>query len=387
MTDIDEELRQRYERLKAGAAASGVAAPTEEDLILRFKKLTGHEPVAYATPSPSTSSPQRNPSDEADQLLASALASIKTSSPTLPVHDPTELNVPVPANPIPLVDVSGTPSQFPSFVDYTELVLTSPSKVFQLSEQKKKTPAEDDESEIENLIEAVAREVKIEERYGKGTAAAAEKGLEERLKHLRAFVPTDRASSSSFSSAGGAPPQLQPSRPSSHDASLPKQPSTTTATPLSLFTTKPSTSTSLPASANTPTPPTPSTNLRKKAISPLGAPPPIVSLSELLPPSSTPTSPTTSKSISGRFLNILGWSKQAPPGGEGSSATETERDEDTDEEEDDGFCCICDKEAVVKCPGCEGDVYCVSCWKEGHVENVDVEFRKHVAERIVKKKK
>ncbi|KAK4499204.1 hypothetical protein PRZ48_009717 [Zasmidium cellare] len=36
------------------------------------------------------------------------------------------------------------------------------------------------------------------------------------------------------------------------------------------------------------------------------------------------------------------------------------------DEDIDSWCCICNEEADVKCIGCDGDLYCQSCWNEGH---------------------
>lgn len=37
------------------------------------------------------------------------------------------------------------------------------------------------------------------------------------------------------------------------------------------------------------------------------------------------------------------------------------------DEEVDTWCIICQDDATVLCKGCEGDLYCASCWKEGHM--------------------
>lgn len=45
----------------------------------------------------------------------------------------------------------------------------------------------------------------------------------------------------------------------------------------------------------------------------------------------------------------------------GASLTEAYTDADID-----SWCCICTEDASVKCLGCEGDLYCADCWKNGH---------------------
>ncbi|KAK0118152.1 hypothetical protein ONS95_012458 [Cadophora gregata] len=37
------------------------------------------------------------------------------------------------------------------------------------------------------------------------------------------------------------------------------------------------------------------------------------------------------------------------------------------DEEIDSWCIICQDDATVKCMGCDGDLYCANCWKEGHM--------------------
>jgi hypothetical protein len=48
------------------------------------------------------------------------------------------------------------------------------------------------------------------------------------------------------------------------------------------------------------------------------------------------------------------------------------------DEEVDSWCIICEDDATVKCLGCDGDLYCASCWKEGHMgPDVGWEERRH----------
>lgn len=53
----------------------------------------------------------------------------------------------------------------------------------------------------------------------------------------------------------------------------------------------------------------------------------------------------------------------------------------------DSWCIICCANATVRCFGCDGDLYCWGCWREGHIgEDAGLEEKNHVWERAVKRK-
>ncbi|WRT65190.1 uncharacterized protein IL334_002133 [Kwoniella shivajii] len=59
---------------------------------------------------------------------------------------------------------------------------------------------------------------------------------------------------------------------------------------------------------------------------------------------------------------------------------EMNRDQDTDT-----WCCICNKDATLVCSGCEDDLYCEECWREGHGVGPGQE-RGHKVRRFVYKR-
>lgn len=54
------------------------------------------------------------------------------------------------------------------------------------------------------------------------------------------------------------------------------------------------------------------------------------------------------------------------------------------DEEIDSWCCICNEDGEVRCLGCEGDIYCQECWREGHGPGPDQE-QGHRAVQFVRK--
>ena len=58
------------------------------------------------------------------------------------------------------------------------------------------------------------------------------------------------------------------------------------------------------------------------------------------------------------------------------------------DEQIDSWCIICCANAAVKCFGCDGDLYCWGCWREGHIgADVGLEEKNHVWERVNGKRK
>ncbi|KAI9687366.1 MAG: hypothetical protein M1822_002409 [Bathelium mastoideum] len=49
-----------------------------------------------------------------------------------------------------------------------------------------------------------------------------------------------------------------------------------------------------------------------------------------------------------------------------TKAKQSSRRQQYSEAEIDSWCIICCDDATVKCTGCDGDLYCARCWKEGH---------------------
>lgn len=87
---------------------------------------------------------------------------------------------------------------------------------------------------------------------------------------------------------------------------------------------------------------------------------------------STPTSAPASAKAKQKAVDALAKSK-----------AKTKAPTFTDDEID-SWCCICNEDGEVRCLGCEGDIYCQVCWREGHGNGPGQE-QGHRAVQFVKK--
>lgn len=86
---------------------------------------------------------------------------------------------------------------------------------------------------------------------------------------------------------------------------------------------------------------------------------------------STPTTAPASAKAKQKAADALAKSKEKP-----KAPTFTDDDIDS-------WCCICNEDGEVRCLGCEGDIYCQNCWREGHGNGPDQE-QGHRAVQFVK---
>ena len=109
---------------------------------------------------------------------------------------------------------------------------------------------------------------------------------------------------------------------------------------------------------------------------PTSSSPPSYEDSELglnLPATPNTTPSAKAKSTHKSVLNILEKSKA-------KSNLPTYTDSDID-----SWCCICNEDGEVRCLGCDGDIYCQKCWREGHGNGPGQE-RGHKAVQFARKR-
>ncbi|KAL2915604.1 hypothetical protein HK105_204789 [Polyrhizophydium stewartii] len=291
----DDALRARFERLKAAGPREPL--PSDGELQSRLAGLTGHAPVAAAAAAARVSeavagahSGARRVSHIAvpapdDRELADLLADSELLDGVDVAFEDPHVDVPAIALPEPPAAEPYLPRA--SFVDFNEVLLTSP-----LGIRPPHAPGDDDTGEVASLLSQVQLEVDLERRYG-DPAKAQEQALEQRFKDLASFRPVTAAAPAAPTSPAQAPVA----------------------------------STAPPARSKT----------DRRAS--LGAPPRPPSVSDFL--------------------------------------ADAKRDVDDDPDQ---WCCICNEDATVACDGCDGDLYCARCFREGHSD--DREMRSHIARRL-----
>jgi hypothetical protein len=96
-------------------------------------------------------------------------------------------------------------------------------------------------------------------------------------------------------------------------------------------------------------------------------------------PSGPSTQAASNKDTDDDLLARLNALKVDDAGAAGTSARALASQEGKDDD-DETWCIICLSDATMKCLGCDGDLYCGNCWKEGHRgEDAGMEERKHRA--------
>ncbi|KAJ3326090.1 hypothetical protein HDU76_013022 [Blyttiomyces sp. JEL0837] len=417
----DEELRLRFEKLKntpPGSKEPAQPTPSDAELIARLKNLTGHNPISSSIHNPRRSIGTTTHTKE-DDLVSSLMQGtdidididtknlmnefgLEDPFPVAPTAQPVtlkELISDLPAAPTdaelkdlvaelklnaPVFDdVDGgkgggkhrrSLNDGPKFIDYTELVLTSPSKKL-LFPTGTADDAEDDDDdlddpdltvsvddpEVADLLSQVVEEVRLEARTGyhsndndvsgidgndidettheqviaRGGINNAEsyevKQLEQRLLNLKIFNSELTGPAVGNESAGGS----ATGSVSDAKSNAPAPSAGSVQRLLNEETGKKSSSSSSKNRSKSP-----------DAVKLLGAPPRVPSLSEF---------------------------------GGGKSGNGVAGGDGDDDYDDDDFCCICTEVATVRCPGCDDDLYCAKCFAQGHGGSEDPELQRHVA--------
>ena len=93
-------------------------------------------------------------------------------------------------------------------------------------------------------------------------------------------------------------------------------------------------------------------------------------------PTSLPSPPPQQQQSSG--LNLPSAPTSAPTAKRKATGGNKSKLQQFTDEDINSWCTICNDDATVRCLGCEGDLYCALCWKEGHVgRDVGLEEKGH----------
>jgi hypothetical protein len=181
---MDDEFLARFNALRTPSSSAIKDIPSDSDLETRLAKLTGHPPdvidnskrssIKYSIPTTA--------SDQTDELDLSNDPELD-----LPYYEDSHINVPDTKIPIPSTN---TPKK-QQYVDFTDLLLASP------------TLDKVEVNEADFLLQQVARELKLEEKYGSHDSPSTKVStpLETRLQTLS--QPTVKSSHSLASKIEG----------------------------------------------------------------------------------------------------------------------------------------------------------------------------------------
>lgn len=110
-----------------------------------------------------------------------------------------------------------------------------------------------------------------------------------------------------------------------------------------------------------------------------------------LPPSYSDSESTADDRLASRFANLglpsVSNLIRSPPTQPSDQARQNKGKVSGFTDEDiESWCIICDKDASLRCIGCDDDLYCTSCWLEGHKgEDAGYEERTHKAVQFSKR--
>ncbi|KAJ3189780.1 Abscission/NoCut checkpoint regulator [Gaertneriomyces sp. JEL0708] len=186
MTDPDKDLRERFEKLKASRNDSD-SLPSDDELYSRLKTLTGSEPVASVQKIPRTPTKYAGLGDSKhlDAELANLLHEPLLSDVDLDLaYQDDRINIP----PVPLPNEPMSPGSEVKYVDYTNLLLTSPTR----PRIERDDLGDDDQAKV--LLRQIGEEIELEKKYGV-VRHGDEDDLEKRVQGLRQYEPDERSGS------------------------------------------------------------------------------------------------------------------------------------------------------------------------------------------------